>query len=223
MVAGSARRTPSAAPTGLVMAMSLVVALGGCGLLPQDVAPALAVEAPGECGFAEGTALAYAGRSTTAVLGVNEVQGDPMSFEPADIYVTRDSFDQGENHGRLVCAIFVNQPGFVEITVHPADDPFVPPTPAPAGTQPADGVDRQQAVEAARAHVGNPDEWVLGNVEAGSVARLVFDWESHDWTLGLDAEHWVWRIGLSRGDESVEVFVDYVDGAVLGELRYILN
>jgi hypothetical protein len=38
-----------------------------------------------------------------------------------------------------------------------------------------------------------------------------------------DAEHSVWRISLSRGDEGVEVFVDYVDGTVLGELRYILD
>ena len=205
------------------MAISLVLALSGCGLLPDDVAPVLAVEAPAECGFADGTALAFAGRSTTALLGVNEVPGDPMSTELADIYVTRDAFDQGENHGRLVCTLFVNHPHLVEITVHPADDPFVPPTPAPAGTQPADGVDQEQAVEAARDRVDEPDEWTLGSVEAGSVARLVYDWESHDWTIGLDAERWVWRIGLSRGDEGVEVFVDYVDGTVLGELRYILN
>jgi hypothetical protein len=218
----SARRRRSLV-RAIGIAMSLVLAMSGCGLLPEDVAPALAVEAPAECGFAEGTELAFAGRSTTALLGVNEVQGDPMSVEPADIYVTRDAFDQGENHGRLVCAIFINQPGFVEITVHPADDPFVPPTPAPAGSQPTDGVDQQQAVEAARAQVDDPDEWTLGSVEAGSVARLAFDWQSQDWALGLDAEHWVWRIFLIRDDEGVEVFVDYVDGTVLGELRYILN
>ena len=41
--------------------------------------------------------------------------------DPADIYITRDAFDQGEHHGRLVCAVFVNDPGFVEITVHPED------------------------------------------------------------------------------------------------------
>ena len=46
---------------------------------------------------------------------------DPMSDDPADIYVTRDTFNQGELHGRLVCAIFVNDPGFVEVTVHPED------------------------------------------------------------------------------------------------------
>jgi hypothetical protein len=214
---------PSSLPRATGLAMSLVLALSGCALLPEDVAPALAVEAPEVCGFPEGTVLEYAGRSTTALLGVNEIQGDPMSFEPADIYVTRDAFDQGELHGRLVCAIYVTHGGFVETTVHPADDPFVPPTPAPPGTQPADGVDQQQAVEAARARLDDPHEWTLGSVAAGSVARLVFDWESQDWTIALDAEDWVWRISFSRDDEGVEVFVDYIDGTVLGETRWILN
>ena len=91
------------------------------------------------------------------------------------------------------------------------------------GSQPADGVDKRQAVEAALAHVDEPEAWTLDGVEAGSVARLIVDWESQDWANGLDAEHWVWRIFLSRNDEGVEVFVDYVDGTVLGELRYILN
>jgi hypothetical protein len=206
---------PASAPISLVALLVLAACAGG----PL----ALAVEAPAECGFPDGTALGFAGRSTTALLGVNEAPGDPMSVEPADIYITRDAFDQGELHGRLVCAIFVKPPGFVEITVHPADDPFVPPTPAPAGSQPSDGVDRQQAVEAALAQVDEPEKWNVSGVEAGSVARLVFDWEDQDWTGGLDAEHWVWRIFLSRGDEGVEVFVDYVNGTVLGELRYILD
>ena len=206
---------PGSALISLVALLVLAACAGG----PL----ALGVEAPEECGFPDGTALGFAGRSTTALLGVNEAPGDPMSVEPADIYITRDAFDQGENHGRLVCAIFVNPPGFVEITVHPADDPFVPLTPAPMGSQPADGVDKRQAVEAALAHVDEPEAWTLDGVEAGSVARLIVDWESQDWANGLDAEHWVWRIFLSRNDEGVEVFVDYVDGTVLGELRYILN
>jgi len=197
-----------------------LLASTGCGLIHADLAPALA-EAPTDCGFPDGTVLAFAGRSTTALLGVQEIPGDPMSVEPADIYITRDAVVQGENNGRLVCAIYVNQPGFVEITVHPADDPFVPPTPAPVGSQPEDGIGRQQAVDAALAQLDPPDGWTLGAVEAGSVARLVFDWQRHDWTVGLDAEHWVWRVSLTRDQESVEVFVDFVDGSVLGELRYI--
>ena len=100
------------------------------------------IEAPERCGFAEGTLLSYAGRATTAGLDVQEVVGDPMSDDPADIYVTRDTFDQGSLHGRLVCAIFVNAPDFVEITVHPEDGgrvteheptPVITPTPLPSG------------------------------------------------------------------------------------------
>ena len=97
---------------------------------------------PDACGFAEGAVLEYAVRATTAGLDVQEVVGDPMSDDLADIYVTRDKFDQGEHHGRLVCAIFVDQPDFVEITVHPEDGgrfvepeptPIVTPTPLPPG------------------------------------------------------------------------------------------
>lgn len=84
--------------------------------------------------------IAFGGRSTTAALDVQQVMGDPMSDDPADIYITRDKFDEGDLHGRLVCAIYVNQQGFVEITVHPADGgrfrpvpetPSVTPSPLP--------------------------------------------------------------------------------------------
>jgi hypothetical protein len=93
------------------------------------------VEAPEACGFAEGARLSYAGRATTAALDVQEVVGDPMSDDPADIYITRKKFDQGEHHGRLVCAIFVDVPGFVEITVHPEDGGrFTEPEPTPVIT-----------------------------------------------------------------------------------------
>ena len=93
------------------------------------------VEAPEACGFGEGTPLSYAGRATTAELDVQEVVGDPMADEPADIYITRDAFDQGELHGRLVCAIFVDDPAFVEITIHPDDGGrFTEPDPTPVVT-----------------------------------------------------------------------------------------
>jgi hypothetical protein len=110
------------------------LALTGCGQ-----PPGLTQEAPEACGFPDGAALSYAGRSTTAALNVQEVVGDPLSDDPADIYITRDGFDQGDLHGRLVCAIFVDQPGFVEVTVHPADGgrlmptPTAIPTPLPSG------------------------------------------------------------------------------------------
>lgn len=99
-------------------------------------------EAPEACGFSEGAALSYAGRSTTTALDVQEVVGDPMSNKLADIYITRDAFDQGAMHGRLVCAIFVHDPSFVEVTVHPADggrfspasEPSMSPSPLPSGS-----------------------------------------------------------------------------------------
>lgn len=111
-----------------------IAVLTGCGALGGQ-------EAPESC-FSDGTALSYAGRTTTAALNVQEVVGDPMSHELADIYITRDKFDQGDLHGRLVCAIFVDHPGFVEVTVHPADGgrvqaepvPTPDPTPLPSGS-----------------------------------------------------------------------------------------
>jgi hypothetical protein len=105
---------------------SAFLALTGCGLLSGP-------EAPDPCGFPEGTALSYAGRATTAALGVQEFVGDPMSNDPADIYITRDKLDHGDRHGRLVCAIFVDQ-NFVEVTVHPADGGRVTAAPAPSST-----------------------------------------------------------------------------------------
>ena len=96
----------------------LVVGGGSAAGYPQGPSPTPAAgEAPAACGFPPGTALSFAGRSTTAALDVQEVVGDPMSTEPADIYITRDAFDQGQHHGRLVCAIYVQDPTFVEITV----------------------------------------------------------------------------------------------------------
>ena len=91
----------------------------------------------GPC-FGADVALEYAGRSTTAELGVQEAAGDPMSTHPADIYITRDKFHEGIHYGRLVCAIYVEDGGFIEYTVHPEDQSSPPPptptpTPLPSG------------------------------------------------------------------------------------------
>ena len=127
-----------------------ILTIGGCRVAgdpghagsPELSRVEVGAEAPAACGFPEGTALSFAGRSTTADLDVQEVVGDPMSNALADIYITRDAFDQGELHGRLVCAVFVDDPGFVEVTVHPADggrvtEPLptspVSPSPLPSG------------------------------------------------------------------------------------------
>jgi hypothetical protein len=96
-----------------------------------------AVVGDGRC-FGPDVALEYAGRSTMAELGVQEAPGDPMSTHQADIYITRDRFQEGIHHGRLVCAIYVEDGGFIEYTVHPEDQSSPPPatptpTPLPSG------------------------------------------------------------------------------------------
>ena len=85
--------------------------------------------APAECGFPAGTTLSYAGRATTSVLGVQEVVGDPMSFKAANIYITRDVVTYGEQRARLVCAIYVDDAGFVELTPLPSGPRTPFPTP----------------------------------------------------------------------------------------------
>src|SRR5918992_4560955 len=158
---------------------ALSVLLVGCRLAPGSSVPHSAAasgvevavapspstsgqEAPEACGFPPGAALEFAGRSTYAELRVGDAKGDrvdPMSDDPADIYVTRDTFNQGEVHGRLVCAIFVDQPDFVEVTVHPEDwGKF---TPAPEPGSPANGLSSEQAIEVARAALPEGDEWYI--------------------------------------------------------------
>jgi len=180
--------------------------------------------APAECGFAPGTALEFAGRSTYAALGVGDAAGasvDPMSDDPADIYVTRDTFNQGELHGRLVCAIFVNDPGFVEVTVHPEDWGRFTPVPEPG--EPSNGISESDAAEAARDGLPEPDEWAIQVWEAGPIGDFYPDWKDHDWGRGLSADHWVWIVEAVRGDRGMGLFIDYVDGTVLGTIDFILD
>jgi hypothetical protein len=114
------------------MAITALLLAGCAGLFGSDAADTC---------FPPGTALSFSGRTTTAALGVQEMVGDPMSDDLADIYITRDAFDQGELRGRLVCAIYV-ETGMVEVTVHPDDraraiseptEPVEPPTPLASG------------------------------------------------------------------------------------------
>lgn len=226
--------------------LALLVALAGCRALagggdpsqsdpsaaeptvsePSASAPSLG-DAPEACGFPAGTALEYAGRSTTAELDVQEVVGDPMSDDPADIFITREAFDQGDLHGRLVCAIFVNDPGFVEVTVHPQDGGrFVEPTPYPSVDAPGGEITREDAVEIAIAHVTEPGEWEVVHVEAGPIGRIlphVLKDDHYGWAAELLPDVWVWRVFLVLGDRGIDVIVDYLDGAVLGTAEYIVN
>src|SRR5688500_10030563 len=95
---------------GLLL-LAVIVGLAGCRLVgapPSELASPTAVasptevaspsgsavaqgpEAPEDCGFPAGTALEFAGRSTYAELRVGDAKGsitDPMSDDPADIYI----------------------------------------------------------------------------------------------------------------------------------------
>ena len=127
-----------------VLLLVALVGLSGCRLAggappgSQAVTPSSSgLVGDGRC-FGPDVALEYAGRSTTAELGVQEAAGDPMSTHQADIYITRDKFQEGIHFGRLVCAIYVEDGGFIEYTVHPEDQSSPPPptptpTPLPSG------------------------------------------------------------------------------------------
>ena len=183
-------------------------------------------EAPDDCGFPPGAALEFSGRSTYAELGVGDAKGaasDPMSDEPADFYVTRDSYDQGDLHGRLVCALFIGEfEGFNEITVHPDDWDN---TPAPKPGQPANGLSETAAVEAALASLAEPDEWTLvdGFNRDGPIGDYYPDWQKQDWGREISADRWVWIVDAYREDRGVTIFIDYVDGAILGTVEYQLD
>jgi hypothetical protein len=158
-------------------------------------------------------------------LDVQEVVGDPMSNDPADIYITRDKFDQGNLHGRLVCAIFVNQPDFVEITVHPADGGRFSEKPqVSAPPEPADGISRNDAVDAALDVLPDAEDWDVHLVKAGPLGQVALPgWEDTDWGRGLSADLWVWRVFLVRGDRGADVVIDFVDGSVYGVVEGIVN
>ena len=231
---------------GLV-ALVAIVGLAGCRLAPggpptelaspneglsQPVAPppsASAVaggpEAPEQCGFPPGTALEFAGRSTYAELHVGDAKGepvDPLSDDPADIYITRDTFNQGELHGRLVCAIFVGaNEGFVEITIHPEDWGRYTPEPEPG--EPANGLSADEAIEAARAGLAGSDEWYVEMNGSGPIGDFFPDYQDYDWGRELTADHWVWIVRALRENQSKSMVLDYVDGTVIGTVEYTLD
>jgi hypothetical protein len=229
-----------------LLALIMTVGLAGCRLagappseltsptegLSPPVAPppsASAVaggrEAPEDCGFPPGTALEFAGRSTYAELRVGDAKGDsvdPMSDEPADIYITRETFNQGELHGRLVCAIFVGaNEGFVEITIHPEDWGRYTPELEPG--EPANGLSADEAVEAVRAGLPEGDEWYVQLNGSGPIGDFLADYQDYEWGRELTADHWVWTGFALRGTQGVSMVVDYVDGTVIGTVEYTLD
>ena len=148
-----------------------------------------------------------------------------MSDDPADIYITRDKFDQGTLRGRLVCAIFVNDPGFVEITVHPADGGRILETPEPSfAPEPSGGISRDEAEDAARDVVPKADGWDVIAADAGPIGQ--FDYlDGQAFTSEIPADRWVWVIDLGGGPplgaEGSWVVIDYLDGRVYGIVDWI--
>ena len=144
------------------------------------------VEAPEACGFPDGTALSFAGRSTTSALDVQEAVGDPMSDDPADIYVTWDRVGWGNwGHVRLVCAIFVEPAGFVEVTVHPDDGGRA--TPAPEPSLPVPSCEPAPSPNAGIGD-GQIEVTVAALWEAGQCGDSLAEFGDHD--LVFDAHPW---------------------------------
>jgi hypothetical protein len=216
-------RLAGSAPTSVISVPPSASA--SAGEVAADPSPSQAgPEAPAACGFPPGAALEFAGRSTYAELRVGDAKGDsvdPMSDEPADIYITRDTFNQGELHGRLVCAIFIGEnEGFVEITIHPEDWGRYTPEPEPG--EPANGLTADEAIEAARATLPEGDEWYVQVFFSGPIGESLPDFRDN-WGGELTADQWVWGV-LARGDtRGMDILIDYVDGSVIGTVEYALD
>lgn len=230
----------------LVLAVATALMCGGCRVVPAGAQPSASsaltessspsispaapdAEAPPECGFPPGTALEYAGRSTTAMLDVQEVAGDPMSDDPADIYITRDEFDQGELHGRLACAIYAEPAGFVEVTVvpegwelggaRPPDPPTAEPTPVPE--RPSTGISQSDAIAIAREVARHPEAEV-GYVSNGPAAEALMGLQGIEWADAIPADGWLWQVTFRYDNgEGTTVVIDYVDGTLYGSFDWI--
>jgi len=146
-----------------------------------------------------------------------------MSDDPADIYITRDAFDQGELHGRLVCAIYVNDPGFVEVTVHPEDGGRFSEQPVPSATEPSGGLSSEDAVDVALGELPDEEEWEVISATAGPFGGLQLTEDNYPWAAGIPSDLWVWNVFLVRGDQGLDIVVDFLDGTVYGTVEYIVN
>ena len=224
-----ARTSRDLVRSGPVIVLALLT-LAGCRGLPvfrgvasPRISPDTTAigEAPARCAFPRGTVLAYAGRSTTAALDVEEVVGDPMSTELADIYITRDAFDQGDHHGRLVCAIFVNDPEFVEITVHPSDGGRVslrhPSRPWARRHRPASPARQPLPQPAPPCRIrGRGNRVLCRRCRCGS-----FSTDARALRLGSRAAPRPMDLVVffSRGDRGITIVLDYVSGTVYGSNR----
>jgi hypothetical protein len=195
--------------------------------LPSASAVAGGPEAPEDCGFPPGTALEFAGRSTYAELHVGDAKGDsvdPLSDDPADIYITRDPITQEGwgPLGRFVCAIFVGEnEGFVEITMHPEDWDRYSPVPKPG--EPANGLTHEDAEAAARAALPEGDDWYVQLNGSGPIGDFIPDYQDYEWGRGVTADHWVWIALALRDNQSISLVLDFVDGTVIGTVEFTLD
>ena len=211
------------------VACAAALAVSACSLMPGPTS------APDACGFPPDAALVFAGRSTTAALEVQEVVGDPMSNDPADIYITREELDQGDLHGRLVCAVYVDPPGFVEVTVAPDGwDPETgrPSTSArasegPTETAPVSTPDRlltrEEALAAVHETAPGTEGWEVLVTTVGTVRDVNPNWNLSDWSRDLPEDTWIWHVALRSGDEAVFVFLDAVEGTIYEVAAGIVN
>lgn len=221
-----------------LLAAGATLALAACGAPASPVPSAsstteasdatpgpIAELAPETCGFGEGARLIFAGRTTTAALQVQEVIGDPMSNDPADIYITFDEFDNGAVRGRQVCAIYVDHPGFVELTLAPEGwspetgrPPATPtPTPAPAreSEKPVVVASAEEAVEIARAEVPEAADWDVLAVRSTRLGEYEMFADQLDWSRDLPLDLRIWTVSLGDGGRGILVVVNAETGEVL--------
>jgi hypothetical protein len=185
--------------------------------------------------FPEGAPLVVATRTTAAALEVEEVPGDPLSHDLADVYVTRAEYDQGDLHGPLVCATFVEQPGIVEITVAPETcDPETgrPSMPAPPSAVPAETprapapspmLSREEALAVSHVAAPGTEDWEVLVATAGPIREVNPNWNLLDWSRHLPEQTRIWYVALASGDEGVMVFLDATDGTVYDVSWGIVN
>lgn len=104
------------------------------------------------------------------------------------------------------------------------DDTAPSAAPAASVVAPSAETSEAQAIAVARETIDDPDSWQMAVAESGPLHRMMGgSYMEEDWVAGLDPDGRVWRVFFVRGDEGIDVVIDYVTGAVLGTKRYIVN
>jgi hypothetical protein len=106
--------------------------------------------------------------------------------------------------------------------MHPDDWDRYSPVPEPG--EPANGLSADEATEAARADLPGGDEWRVHVHGAGPIEEfLAPDYRDDDWVRELPAHQWVWTFSAERGTQAMLMFIDYVDGTVVGTIEFTLD